>query len=68
MAFVTPAEPLEPGITYVLTANGLRDDAGQTYSSYTVSFTTAAIPSAPNNEDDLGSIPDLYVKGLDKTP
>jgi RHS repeat-associated protein len=55
LAFVTPTARLEPRTTYILTINGVRDEAGQECPSFTLTFTTGddRERGLPNPDDEL---------------
>jgi len=58
LAFVTPLEPLLPGVSYTLSVSGIIDAGNQTITPASLSFTTKG---EPENRDSLDSddwIPD----------
>lgn len=49
LAFVTPAAPLLPGVTYTINISGIVDASNQIVAPTSVSFTTKGAPEADNN-------------------
>src|SRR5689334_3741176 len=58
LAFVTPLEPLLPGVSYTLSVSGIVDAGNQTITPASVSFTTKGEPDNRNNLDSDDWVPD----------
>ena len=57
LAFITPAEPLLPGVTYTINVSGIVDANNQIITPASISFTTKGEPESDNSVDSEEWIP-----------